>query len=115
MQVGSVYYSFDFGFKNYVTLSTTGRYDNFDVHFRLQCGIYPSVSLSTVVSNYVKLPDAISSWSTRSYAICEKWFTKSTIGPAWDAINSGKPDWLWFYLSVGLWWALFTIAIPIGL
>jgi len=47
------------------------------------------------VSNYVKLPDAISFLKVRGLLCqCEKWhFTKSTIGPAWMPLMRAT-DWL---------------------
>jgi len=61
MKVLSAYYSVDLGYKTYVTLNVTGRVDksstlpsNNNVFF------YPSFNLSTAVSDYVHLPNAIS-------------------------------------------------------
>jgi len=100
MQVGSGYYSFDFGFKNYLTLSTTGRYDKFSTFYSgYNTGFYPSAALSAVISNMVKLPDVISFLKVRaSYANVKSGFTgdpgplahpSSTIGPAYA--YSGSP------------------------
>lgn len=61
MKVLSAYYSFDIGYRSYVTLNLTGRVDKSstlpagnDVFF------YPSFNLSTAVSDYANLPKAIS-------------------------------------------------------
>jgi hypothetical protein len=93
MQVGSGYYSFDFGFKNYLTLSTTGRLDKYSTFYPgYNTGFYPSAALSTVISNYVNFPEAISFLKFRaSYANVKNAFTQSTIGPAWSASGSGNP------------------------
>ncbi len=93
MQVGSGYYSFDFSFRNYVTLSTTGRYDKFsNLPNGNNDGFYPSLGLSTVVSEYVKFPEVISFFKLRaSYANVKNTNTSSTIGPAWQASGYGNP------------------------
>ena len=62
MQVYSAFYSFDLGYKNYFNVNTTGRVDNLST---LPSGnntfFYPSVALSSVVTDYVvKLPSFIS-------------------------------------------------------
>jgi TonB-linked SusC/RagA family outer membrane protein len=93
MQVASAYYSFDFSFKNYVTLSTTGRLDKYSTFTKgYNTGFYPSVALSTVINDYIELPNAISFLKLRgSYANVKNAFTASTIGPAWSSINAGNP------------------------
>lgn len=61
MQVGSGYYSVDLSYRNFINVSTTGRVDKLST---LPKGnntfFYPSVSASTVISDYVKMPDFIS-------------------------------------------------------
>jgi TonB-linked SusC/RagA family outer membrane protein len=82
MIVLSGYGLVDFGFKKYANLSLTGRYDKLstlpkgnNVYF------YPSVSLSTVISDYVQLPSAISFLKVRgSYANVKGGLTQATIG-----------------------------------
>ena len=93
MQVGSGYYSFDFSYKNFVTLSTTGRLDKYSTFYDgYNTGFYPSVGLSTVVSEYIKFPEVISFFKLRgSYANVKNAFTQSTIGPAWQASGYGNP------------------------
>lgn len=93
MQVGSGYYSFDFSYKHYLTLSTTGRLDKYSTFYPgYNTGFYPSVSLSSVISDYVKFPEAISFLKVRaSYANVKNAFTQSTIGPAWSASGAGNP------------------------
>jgi len=58
MQVGSGYYSFDFNYRNYVTLSTTGRLDKYSTFYDgYNTGFYPSVGLSTVLTEYLAIPE----------------------------------------------------------
>ncbi|WP_457832241.1 hypothetical protein, partial [Staphylococcus aureus] len=70
MQVYSGFYSIDFAYKKYFTFSHTGRVDNLStLPSQNATYYYPSVSLSTVVSDYVKLPEFISFFKVRgSYA-----------------------------------------------
>lgn len=93
MQVGSGYYSFDFSYRHYVTLSTTGRYDKFsNLPSGNNSGFYPSVGVSSVISDYVKFPEVISFVKVRgSYANVKNTNTSSTIGPAWQASGYGNP------------------------
>jgi len=93
MQVISGYYSFDFSYKHYVTLSTTGRVDKFsNLPSGYNTGFYPSVGLSTVVSDYVKFPEVVSFFKLRgSYANVKNTNTSSNIGPAWQASGYGNP------------------------
>ncbi len=93
MQVGSGYYSFDFSFRNYLTVSTTGRVDKYSTFYSgNNTGFYPSVGISTLVNNYITLPEAISMFKLRgSYASVKNAFTQSTIGPAWQASGYGNP------------------------
>ncbi len=91
MQVGSAYYSVDLSFRNFLTLSTTGRMDKLST---LPTGhntfFYPSVAISTAISDYVNLPDFISFLKVRgSYANVKDGLTQSTIGAAYS--NSGNP------------------------
>jgi len=90
MQVNSAYYSVDFGYKNYITLSTTGRVDNLST---LPSGnntfFYPSVALSSVVNDYVKLPEFISFLKLRaSFADVKGGLTSPYIGSSYNAVQS---------------------------
>jgi TonB-linked SusC/RagA family outer membrane protein len=92
MRVNSAYYSADFTFKNFATLSTTGRVDKLST---LPTGnntfFYPSVALSTVVSDYLRLPTTISFLKFRaSYANVKDGLTRSTIGTT-PALGEGNP------------------------
>lgn len=84
MRVLSAYYSADFTFRDYATLTTTGRIDKLST---LPKGnnayFYPSVALSTVLSDYINLPTnlGISFLKLRaSYANVKDGLTQSTIG-----------------------------------
>ncbi|UFH54668.1 SusC/RagA family TonB-linked outer membrane protein [Spirosoma sp. KNUC1025] len=84
MRVLSAYYSADFTFRDYLTLTTTGRLDKLST---LPKGnnayFYPSVALSTVISDYIHLPEnlGISFLKLRaSYANVKDGLTQSTIG-----------------------------------
>jgi TonB-linked SusC/RagA family outer membrane protein len=93
MQVGSGYYSFDFSYRHYVTVSTTGRLDKFStLNKGNNTGFYPSLGLSTVVSDYIQLPEVISFLKLRgSYANVRNGSTQSNIGPAWQASGYSNP------------------------
>lgn len=92
MQVASGYYSLDLSYRNLVTLSTTGRVDKFSTFYPgYNTGYYPSVALSTVVSDYVRLPALLSFVKVRgSYANVKNAFTQATIGPAWSTAGVGN-------------------------
>lgn len=82
MEVQSAYYSADFSYKNFLTLSVTGRLDHLST---LPKGnntfFYPSFGLSTIVSDYIKFPELISMVKLRaSYANVKDGLTRSTIG-----------------------------------
>ncbi|HEY8970221.1 MAG TPA: SusC/RagA family TonB-linked outer membrane protein [Puia sp.] len=84
MRVYSGYYSLDASLGKYATLSTTGRVDKSsalpttnDSYF------YPSVSFSTVISDYVTMPRFISFLKARaSYAAVHGDATSPTVGVA---------------------------------
>ncbi|HEV3411213.1 MAG TPA: hypothetical protein VG101_01990, partial [Puia sp.] len=67
MQVYSGYYTVDLGYKNYFNLSTTGREDHLST---LPSGyntfFYPSVALSTSLTDYLHLPETISYFKLRA-------------------------------------------------
>ena len=90
MQVNSAYYSVDFGYKNYININTTGRVDNLST---LPSGsntfFYPSVSASSVVNDYVKLPEFISFLKLRgSFADVKGGLTAPYIGTSYNAVQS---------------------------
>ncbi len=92
MQVRSAYYSADFSLGNWATVTTTGRVDQLSTLPKANnTYFYPSVSASTVISDYVKLPAAVSFLKLRaSYANVKDALTQSTIG-ATPTNGSGNP------------------------
>ena len=61
MKVNSAFYSFDFGLGKYANINTTGRVDKLSaLSTKNNTFFYPSVNVSTVISDYVKIPTAIS-------------------------------------------------------
>jgi len=85
MQTYSGYYNVELGYKNYFVLSTTGRVDNLST---LPSGsntfFYPSVTASSVLTDYLKLPEAISFFKLRaSYADVKGALTSSTVASAY--------------------------------
>ena len=89
MQVYSAFYSFDFTYKNLFTLSHTGRVDNLStLPAANKTFYYPSLALSSVISDYVKLPELISFAKVRvSYADVKSALTQSTIASAYSVAN----------------------------
>ena len=89
MQVYSAFYSMDFTYKKLFTLSHTGRVDNLST---LPSGsntfYYPSVSLSSVISDYTKLPSVISFLKVRgSFAQVKGGLTQSAVASAFTQIT----------------------------
>jgi TonB-linked SusC/RagA family outer membrane protein len=82
MRVLSAYYSADFTFRNLATLTTTGRMDKLSTLPKANnTYFYPSVALSTVLSDYLTLPAAVSFLKLRaSYANVKDALTQATIG-----------------------------------
>lgn len=61
MKVQSAYYSFDFGLGKYANINTTGRVDKLSaLSNKNNTFFYPSVNVSSVISDYVQIPTAIS-------------------------------------------------------
>jgi len=92
MRVLSAYYSADFSFKNYLTVFTTGRMDKLStLPSTNNTFFYPSVGGVSVVSDYLKLPNAISFLKFRgSYANVKDGLTQSSIGNAANGVYSGE-------------------------
>ncbi len=83
MRVLSAYYSLDASLGKYATISTTGRVDKSSAFQVPTTYFYPSLSLATVVSDYVKMPSFISYLKGRaSYSNIRSDATSTTIGPA---------------------------------
>jgi hypothetical protein len=90
MQVYSGYYSFDIAYDKYLNINTTGRVDKLSTFASgHDTFFYPSVSLSTAVSDYVDLPEAISFLKFRaSEAVLKSGLTMSTIGTAYKQVTN---------------------------
>lgn len=85
MGVYSAYGSVDLGFSKYATLSVTARADKSSALLPSTntTYFYPSVSLSSAVNQYVKLPEVISYFKVRgSFASVRAASTAETIGTA---------------------------------
>ena len=89
MQVYSGFYSLDFAYKKYFNLNTTGRVDNLST---LPDGantfFYPSVSLSTVLNDYIDMPSYINMLKLRgSVAEVKGGLTSPTVKSAITTIT----------------------------
>jgi TonB-linked SusC/RagA family outer membrane protein len=84
MRVYSAYGSLDASLDKYATLSFTGRVDKSSALPKAHNSyFYPSISLSSVISDYVKLPEPISFLKVRaSYAAVHGDATSPTVGVA---------------------------------
>jgi len=84
MRVPSAFYSVDFALGKYANINTTGRVDKLSaLNANNNTFFYPSVNLSTVVSDYISMPAVISFLKLRgSYAQVRGGgsFVSSTIG-----------------------------------
>ncbi len=89
----SAYYSFDITYKKYFTVSTTGRLDKtsalpvgHDAYF------YPSVSLSSALSDYIDMPRAISFLKVRGgYVNVKDGGTSAYAGTAFQSLGVSSP------------------------
>ncbi len=89
----SAYYSVDLTYKKYFTISTTGRLDKTSA---LPVGknsyFYPSVSFSSVLSDYIDLPSAITFLKVRAaYVNVKDGGTSPYIGAAFQSLGVGGP------------------------
>ncbi|MFY0252535.1 SusC/RagA family TonB-linked outer membrane protein [Chitinophaga sp. 30R24] len=89
MQVYSGFYSFDITYDRYLTLSHTGRLDNVSTLAKgYNTFYYPSVSLSSVISDYANLPNVISLLKVRgSYANVKGALTSPTAASAFTQVT----------------------------
>ncbi|SDE99080.1 TonB-linked outer membrane protein, SusC/RagA family [Mucilaginibacter pineti] len=86
----SAYASADITYKNYFTISATGRTEKSSALLN-QSYFYPSVSISSPISDYVKLPEAISFLKVRaSYANVKDGGTSAFVGPAGYPLGYGN-------------------------
>ncbi|SHN31112.1 SusC/RagA family TonB-linked outer membrane protein [Mucilaginibacter sp. OK098] len=85
----SEYASADITFKKYFTITATARNEKSSA-LQNQSYFYPSVSASTPISDYVKLPEAVSFLKVRaSYANVKEGGTSAYIGQAGNAAGYG--------------------------
>jgi len=93
MLVLSAYASVDLTYKKYFTISATGREDKSSaLPLAHNAFFYPSVSVSTVLSDYLNLPSAITFLKARgSYANVKDGGTTPYIGATPTYLNSGFP------------------------
>ncbi|MEB0263214.1 MULTISPECIES: SusC/RagA family TonB-linked outer membrane protein [unclassified Mucilaginibacter] len=83
MRVLSAYYSLDATFGKYATVSSTGRIDKSSAFKAPTTYYYPSLSVATVISDYIKMPDFITFLKGRaSFSSIRSDATSTTIGPA---------------------------------
>lgn len=89
----SAYYSVDLTYKKYFTISTTGRVDKTSaLPADKNSSFYPSVSLSSVLSDYISLPKFISFFKVRaSYANVKGGGTDAYIGTSFQSLGTGSP------------------------
>ena len=92
MTVQSAYATTDLEFKKYANLGLTGRFDRSStLPAANRTFFYPSASLSTVINDYVKLPEAISFLKLRgSYAAVRTALTQYSIGSAYQAVTGNS-------------------------
>ncbi len=89
----SAYYSFEVSYKNFLTLTTTGRVDKTSA---LPVGknayFYPSVTVSSVISDYVQMPRAITFLKVRGgYTNVKDGGTRAYAGAAFQDLGAGSP------------------------
>jgi TonB-linked SusC/RagA family outer membrane protein len=98
MLVMSAYYSVDLGFKSYLTANITGRVDkSSSLPSNTNSYFYPSFNLASAISDYVKLPDAISFLKIRgSYAESKSGGTNALFSPNVSATPAGDYGYTWY-------------------
>jgi TonB-linked SusC/RagA family outer membrane protein len=90
MLVRSAYASLDLSYKNYINVNATIRTDKSSAIPGSKPSTYPSVAVSSVLSDYVKMPAAISFLKLKgSYANVREGGTSAYIGPASYPIGYG--------------------------
>jgi TonB-linked SusC/RagA family outer membrane protein len=89
----SAYYSVDVTYKQYFTISTTGRLDKSSAFpTNNNSYFYPSVSFATPVSDYIEMPTAITFLKLRaSYANVKNGATNAFIGNAYQSLGINGP------------------------
>ncbi|MCX6318328.1 MAG: SusC/RagA family TonB-linked outer membrane protein [Bacteroidetes bacterium] len=90
MLVLSAYGSLDLSYKNYINVGATVRWDKSSAIPGSKPGTYPSVSVSSVISDYTKLPQFISFLKVKgSFASVRDGGTQAYIGPSSYPIGYG--------------------------
>jgi TonB-linked SusC/RagA family outer membrane protein len=90
MLVLSAYSSVDLSYKNYINVGATVRWDKSSAIPNSKPGTYPSVSVSTVISDYAKMPAFISFLKLKgSFASVRDGGTQAYIGPSSYPIGYG--------------------------
>jgi TonB-linked SusC/RagA family outer membrane protein len=92
MQAYSGYYSFDFSYDKYFNINTTGRLDNLStLPTANNTFFYPSVSASSVLSDYINFPKVISFVKLRASAADVKGaFTSPSIASAYTQVTGNS-------------------------
>jgi TonB-linked SusC/RagA family outer membrane protein len=91
MLVTSVYGSLDLSYRNYLNINATVRTDKSSAIPGSKPGTYPSVAISTVVSDYINLPQPISFLKLKaSYANVREGGTAPYIGPSSYPLGYGS-------------------------
>ncbi|HVS95479.1 MAG TPA: SusC/RagA family TonB-linked outer membrane protein [Puia sp.] len=98
MLVLSAYGSVDLGYKSYINANITGRVDKSStLPTNVNSYFYPSVNLSTVVSEYVHLPEAISFLKVRaSYAATKSGGTYAFFSPDISSTPAAGYGYTWY-------------------
>ena len=89
----SAYYSLDLTYKKYFTITTTGRLDKTSaLPVSKNAYFYPSVTVSSVLSDYITLPKAITFLKVRgAFTNVKDGGTRAFAGAAFQDIGSGGP------------------------
>ncbi len=89
----SAYYSFDITYKKFFTITTTGRLDKSSAFpVGKNAYFYPSVTVSSVLSDYLNLPKAISFLKVRgAYVNVKDGGTQAYIGSSFQALGASSP------------------------
>jgi TonB-linked SusC/RagA family outer membrane protein len=98
MLVVSAYYSVDLGYKSFLNANITGRVDkSSSLPTNAGSYYYPSFNLSSVISEYVHLPDAISFLKIRgSYAVSKDGGTTPLFSPNVSSTPASGYGYTWY-------------------
>lgn len=97
MKVLSAYYSIDLGYKSYLSANVTGRVDKSSaMPANNNSYFYPSFNLASVISDYIRLPKAISFLKIRgSYAESKSGGTNAFFSPDVSATPAAGYGYTW--------------------